>query len=418
MDSLKQLYSNLFQHSLKRTVYVIAGLIIALSLPITILLTQQQQDLRQRATFNNGINENNDYVGGEGGNSYNTGSNYNGASCYGSTGKNIGCSCTSNSQCVSNYCAVGLNSQRQCQTKPTSPTPTPTQLANGTPAPSYSPNSGGGIYANCSAATGRGTYCTCSTSNQCASNNCMSYAQFKICGPGNGTGTPTSTPTPTATVTCGVNNRTAGCACQLSTQCQSGLTCFNNICSGGGTPLTPTPTNGPNETRIMFTIGLPGISNTTGATLPPKRIGRETKIEVYNSANQKVSEKTGTLVYDTASKLYKGTVSLGDGFTTGQYVVKIKMDNTLWKRIPGIVTITEKTDTNPTTQVQLVTGDLDQNNSLTVVDYTNFVKCFKGDSTCTDSLKILADLDDDGSAKDDLDDLTILQKGFAVRDGD
>jgi len=94
------------------------------------------------------------------------------------------------------------------------------------------------------------------------------------------------------------------------------------------------------------------------------------------------------------------------------------MDNSLWKRIPGIVTITANTDNNPTTQIQLVTGDIDQNNSLTVLDYTNFVKCFKGESECTDSLKIFADLDDDGVVKDDLDDLTILQKGFAVRDGD
>lgn len=409
MDSLKKIYSALFQHSLKRTVYVIAGLIIALSLPITILLTQQQQDLRQRATFDTNSYNNNSPGGTQ-------------SNCYTSSRRGDGCSCFVDSQCASSNCSGQFGGQKTCKptTTPTTAVPSPTQIPTVTTTnPTFSfPTGGTSGYGNCTASTNRGTYCSCTSNTQCSSGNCTTYGNtnYKYCG--SGSGSPTANPSPSPTSSCGLNNRAAGCACQLTTQCQQGLTCTNNSCSGAN-PLSPTPTNGANETRILLTVSLPGISNISGSnSASPKRIARETKIEVYNSSNQKVSDKTGNLIYDTASKLYKGTVSLGDGFTTGQYIVKVKMDNSLWKRIPGILTITANTDNNPTTQIQLVTGDLDQNNSLTVLDYTNFIKCFKNDSTCTASLKILADLDDDGSAKDDLDDLTILQKGFAVRDGD
>lgn len=49
MQSLKELIEGAFFHSWQRTAMVLGGLILALALPITIILTQQQQDLRQRA---------------------------------------------------------------------------------------------------------------------------------------------------------------------------------------------------------------------------------------------------------------------------------------------------------------------------------------------------------------------------------
>lgn len=46
---LKNLLQNLFLHSIKRTFLVTGGLVVMLSIPLTIALTQQQQDIRQRA---------------------------------------------------------------------------------------------------------------------------------------------------------------------------------------------------------------------------------------------------------------------------------------------------------------------------------------------------------------------------------
>lgn len=48
---VKDLFRKLFFHSPKRTFLVVGGLIVMLALPITVLLTQQQQDLRQEASI-------------------------------------------------------------------------------------------------------------------------------------------------------------------------------------------------------------------------------------------------------------------------------------------------------------------------------------------------------------------------------
>lgn len=52
MQSFKNLIEGAFFHSWQRTAMVLGGLVLALALPITIILTQQQQDLRQRASSN------------------------------------------------------------------------------------------------------------------------------------------------------------------------------------------------------------------------------------------------------------------------------------------------------------------------------------------------------------------------------
>src|SRR3989304_10400891 len=54
MQSLKELIEGAFFHSWQRTAMVLGGLVLALALPITIILTQQQQDLRQRASGEGG----------------------------------------------------------------------------------------------------------------------------------------------------------------------------------------------------------------------------------------------------------------------------------------------------------------------------------------------------------------------------
>ncbi len=49
---VKKLFKTLFLHSFKRTFFIVGGLIVMLSLPITILLVGQKQDVRQRASEN------------------------------------------------------------------------------------------------------------------------------------------------------------------------------------------------------------------------------------------------------------------------------------------------------------------------------------------------------------------------------
>lgn len=191
---------------------------------------------------------------------------------------------------------------------------------------------------------------------------------------------------------------------------------------GGGTVTptnTPTPTFAPGDTGMKFSYKLPGIGKTTGDNTNPARTSRTTTVSIYNSANAQVgSDRTATAVYDPATGLFNGQINLGTGFTTGSYQVKIKVDNSLIKRIPGIVTLTFGNPNNPTPQVTLVTGDIDQNNSLSIEDYNDIIQCFKGNTACTTQIKTIADLNEDRETVGDIDDFSILQRGFAIRQGD
>lgn len=458
MDSIKKLYSTLFQHSFKRSVYVVAGLIVALSLPVTLLLAQQQQDLRQRA-----------YSPNEGNTSYNSGS-----SCYSYNNRGTGCSCTSNSQCSSRNCSGYNNVQKTCKAGSPTATVTPTPTTSN-PNPSSYPTSAFPTfgYGNCSASTGRGTYCGCTDSSQCSSSSCISYAGtgYRYCSPGGGTTSPTPTPN------CGLNNRPSGCSCQLSTQCQQGLSCTSGKCSGGTTPTpsptatstptaipTPTPTpvdmctatnnrpqacsctassqcrsglcsNGtcspqPTEavaqgnTGLNFSVNLPGIAqklSTNEDNSNPVNSSRIATIQIFDSSNTTALQGPGgiekrSLVFNTANYKFEGAIDLGAAFTTGSYTLKLGLDNTLKKQIGGILTITQGSASNTATLTQLVPGDIDQNNSIDILDYNSFVACYKNLPICTADLSSLADLNDNGTI--DILDLNILQRGFSVRNGD
>lgn len=183
------------------------------------------------------------------------------------------------------------------------------------------------------------------------------------------------------------------------------------------TSVTTTVTNAPagNSGTISLTLTLPGIGKASEFKNPnPKRPQRKVSAAAIGSNNTTVTSQ-GDLTFDSATSSYKGTVTI-TSLPVGNYTIKVRFDNTLWKKFPGTLVITNS-DNNQTTapSTALVSGDIDQNNSLTIIDYTNFVKCYQAKSSCTAAMGTLADFDDDGTAKGDLDDLTILQKGFKTQ---
>lgn len=176
---------------------------------------------------------------------------------------------------------------------------------------------------------------------------------------------------------------------------------------------TPSPSLGSGNTNatISFTFSLPGIGPASENKNPnPQRTQRMINVGIINSSGAATSAQ-GTANFDSATNTYKGTVTVSN-LAPGTYTAKIRLDNTLWKKLPDTITITSGPNTLSTTTVQLISGDIDQNNSLTIADYTSFVKCFKALPSCSTSLKSLTNFDEDATTKDDLDDLTILQQGF------
>lgn len=248
----------------------------------------------------------------------------------------------------------------------------------------------------CNVATNKPNNCACNVDGDCASGSCIvsnnQGAPAKICAT-----IPTATPTPSITLA----------PIPLLTPTQ-----------------IPNVTLAPGETGLKLSLKLPGISKRNGENDNPIRTKRTVKVTVYDATLQnsqevvKVPEKTGTVEFNPSTAQYEGIVGIGNTLTTGNYIVKVKMDNTLVKRLPGVVYIDQTKQDNSTPTVELVTGDLNQNNSLDVQDYTNIMACYNNLPACTGDILILGDLDDDGVTNGDNDDINIMQFNTINRQGD
>lgn len=179
------------------------------------------------------------------------------------------------------------------------------------------------------------------------------------------------------------------------------------------TPPVATPTISPNEARVAIELLLPGIGSNAalGQNSNPVVRNHTVELQIFNSQNQKVKDSQGTVSYDAQTFSFKGTVSLGPALETGIYIIKARLNNTLWKSL-GIVNIVAG-QTSSASQARLVSGDLDQNNELNLFDYNTMLSCY-GASQC--DKKTQSDLNIDG--KVDEQDLNILYAGFAKRQGD
>ncbi len=138
-------------------------------------------------------------------------------------------------------------------------------------------------------------------------------------------------------------------------------------------PGTPTPTI--SGTSITVYLSLVGVGSTgePGINNNPKRPIRDVEVQLTDSTNSGGGEASGIVAYQPSSGLYVGTIPLPI-FAPGAYTTKVRLDNTLWKRISGIQNIVagQNTQTPPTT---LVSGDFNQDNVINLLDYNMLVSC-------------------------------------------
>lgn len=244
--------------------------------------------------------------------------------------------------------------------------------------------------ANCDNITGREPGCHCAQSSQCASNFCLQpptganptgEAGMCILQP---TPTPTIQPTPTPTIQ--------------------------------PTPTAPLTTN---ETVIEGLILLPGISD-IGGNKDPKHTSRKIYYQIFDNQNKKVYENSQAITFTTTPPMggnpgFYARFSTTTLLPTDSYTAKVRIDNALWKKLPIIISV-KNHEINTIGSTTLITGDFGNTNSLDVSDYTLLVACYQENPSCTANDKLLTDLNDDGTV--DNADLNILQRGFAIRNGD
>lgn len=183
--------------------------------------------------------------------------------------------------------------------------------------------------------------------------------------------------------------------------------------------LAPTATPIPGDTTLNLKVQLPGIGSgpvNLGLNNTPIHPQRKATIKLFDNTNTAIKTVEGIATYNNSTSNYEGVFSLGPEFATGSYSIKMKLDNALYKSIPGIVQITKGTTNQNSTVATLITGDLNADNTLGVFDWTYIIACIKKESSCTNEMKLLSDLNDNGVI--DEPDVQILQRGFAIRDGD
>lgn len=173
------------------------------------------------------------------------------------------------------------------------------------------------------------------------------------------------------------------------------------------TPI-PTPTINPASTTLTFTVFMHGIGNSGDNANPtasdmsnkaPLHPSRNVTVYVYDDQNNLATTKTGLITYSATTGTFKGTIDVGNQLQKGDYTVRIKESTHLRRLVPGIQQLTAQTNNNMP-EVQMVAGDVNSDNAINILDYNLLVGCYSDllpAVSCTDETKLTTDLNDNGS---------------------
>lgn len=193
------------------------------------------------------------------------------------------------------------------------------------------------------------------------------------------------------------------------------------------TPNVPTETEAPtasptpiSETSIpeggallKISVSLPGIGTRFESdNKSPVDEERAAQVQLIGSENAAPINASGTLAFNGSE--YKGYVVV-PSITPGNYQIKVRLNTTLYKVIPGIYNINDKKIID-TTPVRLTNGDFNQDQVLDLLDYNIMLACVQGKPACDEATQKLTDLNSDGRVAEA--DYSIFVRQFDVREGD
>jgi len=157
--------------------------------------------------------------------------------------------------------------------------------------------------------------------------------------------------------------------------------------------ISPTPPSTPTLVSVILT--LPGIGK--NGNVSPNNGQRRTFIQLFDSSNKAVGASVAAQTsFDPSSGTFRGTANFGTVVYSGMYTPKIKVDQYLIKKLAPIqITAGTTIAFSPTL---LVGGDINSDNKIDIKDYTILVSCFGGkiNSVICGLQKVDADLNDDG----------------------
>ena len=112
---------------------------------------------------------------------------------------------------------------------------------------------------------------------------------------------------------------------------------------------------------------------------------------------------------------FKGTITLKEGFPTGTYSITVKVPNYIEEPIVNSLAITAGAKNIPVSG-NLSTGDIDNNNELTILDYNILISCYiysPNTGACNQNNRIVSDLTDNGV--NDHDDYNLHLRDWSAR---
>lgn len=173
-------------------------------------------------------------------------------------------------------------------------------------------------------------------------------------------------------------------------------------------------------TLLLHGIGKGGDSSnvSSGGTATPLRTQRQVSIDIYNASNQLVQTVTSTVTFAPLAGNFAGTVDLS-ALSNGVYTLRMKVPQYLKRTVSGIISITAG---QPVTLpvVTLITGDVNSDNALSILDYNILLDCFSDlgpAKNCADTTKKqMSDLTDDGSVNQF--DYNLFLRELSVQSGD
>ncbi|OGH08118.1 MAG: hypothetical protein A2W22_01525 [Candidatus Levybacteria bacterium RBG_16_35_11] len=227
---------------------------------------------------------------------------------------------------------------------------------------------------------------------------------------------------------------------------------FENVTLGSSTPTsttlpsstpnprataTPTPrptaapTQQPGNITLAFNLGLDGIGAAGDHPLPctslgtcnsnknPKRTGRDLNITILDQSKVDKTPNLKIMVnYDSTTGTFKGNASVN--LSPGNYMIKAKVNGLLTKTLASIQNLTAGTNQIPS--ANLTTGDIDDDNQLTILDYNILISCsiYSNDQggLCNKKLdnKTHSDFNDNGAV--DQIDYNLFLREYPVQNGD
>ena len=197
----------------------------------------------------------------------------------------------------------------------------------------------------------------------------------------------------------------------------------------GATP-TPTPTIPVGNTVFALSIGLDGLGTTgdnstpgdsSGSNRNPNRPSRNVRVEVFDGDDNPAANRSGTIIYNAGSGKFIGTIDMGT-LASGNYNVKVKSDGYLRRFIPGIHQNVTSGQTYNLPAVNLVTGDINNDNAINILDYNILISCsiFSVDNRAlcngNPQYAVLSDLEDNGVINQF--DYNLFRRELSVQNGD